>query len=173
MKACVTLAGLAVVAMASAQVSTNQPHNENAGAQNGSAAMRLIDTALAGASSVMRNGQTVNITVDNRTVPYTARVVGGRVYVPVRLFMETGQRVIWDRQSMRASVRDQEGAQKRSIDFSAYPTRAENRPPASMRPLFEKGRLWVPLAATLGAFDYLVDWVPTSSRLNIRTNRPQ
>ena len=142
------------------------------GQTSNSAAMRLIDKALGGATSAMRSGKTVNLTVDNRSLPYTARVVSGRVYVPVRVFMETGQRVIWDRQSMRASVRDQEGSQKRSIDFSAHPTRSENRPSPSMRPLFEKGRLWVPLAATLGAFDYLVDWVPTSNRLNIRTNRP-
>jgi acyl-coenzyme A thioesterase PaaI-like protein len=172
MKAYASFVALAVVAMACAQVSTNQLHDDGAGSANGGTAMRLIDTALSKASSAMRSGKAVSITVDNRSVPYAARVVNGRVYVPVRLFMETGQRVIWDRGSMRASVRDQEGGQKRSIDFSAHPTRSENRPPASMRPLFEKGRLWVPLVATLGAFDYLVDWVPSSNRLNIRTNRP-
>ncbi|RYG24450.1 hypothetical protein EON82_10680 [bacterium] len=168
MKLLTLLAVPLIVPISSAQVSTNLPHRDNGG--SGSAAMRLIDTALGKASSAIRSGKAVSLTVDNRSVPYTARVVNGRVYVPVRLFMETGQRVIWDRQSMRASVRDQEGAQKRSIDFSAYPTRSENRPAPSMRPLFEKGRLWVPLAATLGAFDYMVDWVPTSSRLNIRTS---
>ena len=143
-----------------------------ASAQGVSSTTRMSNMSIAKARDVLKTGKAVTITVDNRAVVYAPRLVGSMVYVPVRFFAETGQEVVWDGTDMRATIRDQNGATKNSVEYDARRGRANFRPGKTMRPFYEKGRLWVPLASGLASFGLLAEWVPSSSRINVKTNRP-
>ena len=165
MKAFFLLIALGVAAISSAQAPDgSSPASAN---QN----EKMIGMAVTKASSALKAGKKVSITVDNRTVTYVPKLINGMVYVPIRLFQETGQTVVWNAPDMRATLRSENGSDKASIDFDAKVARATNKPSPGMRPVYEGGRVWVPLAAGLAPFGHLVDWVPTSNRLNIRTFR--
>ena len=157
--------GLAVAAFA------QNPQGEASPAA-GSSTVRMSGMAIGKASGALRGGKAVTLTVDNRSVAYAPKLIGKMLYVPVRFFSETGQRVTWDGTDMRATVQEESGTQKNAIDYDAKRGQKNFRAGASMRPVYEKGRLWVPLASGLAAFGMYAEWVPTSSRLNVRTNRP-
>ena len=69
---------------------------------------------------------------------------------------------------MRATVSNTNGKRKNSMSYDAMPGKG-NKPGKSMKPIFEKGRLWVPLASGVGAFELFAEWVPGSNRLNLKT----
>ena len=165
MRAFLLLSALGIVAAASAQSHDDtSPASAN---QN----EKMIGMAVMKASSALKMGKKVTLTVDNRTVTYAPKLINGMVYVPIRLFQETGQTVVWNAADMRATLRSENGSDKASVDFDAKVVRATNKPSPGMRPVYEGGRVWVPLAAGLAPFGHLIDWVPTSNRLNIRTFR--
>ena len=140
-------------------------------AQGPSSTTRMSDMTIAKAMSAQRMGKTVTITVDNRAVAFSPVVRGSLLFVPVRFFAETGQEVTWDGSDMRATVRDQNGPKKNSVEYDAKRGQANFRPGKTMRPFYEKGRLWVPLASGLASFGLLAEWVPASNRINVKTNR--
>lgn len=158
-----TMAGVGAVAFAQ-----NPQDSSPAG---GGQTQKMIGMAMTKAADAIREGKTVTITVDNRSTSYAPKVISGMVYVPIRLFQETGQQVVWDARNMRAILRSQNGPQKQSVVFDTAVRRRTNQPTPSMRPVYEGGRVWVPLAGALAPFGHMVEWVPTSDRLNIRTNR--
>lgn len=140
-------------------------------AQGVSSTTRMSNMTIAKALGALKTGKAVSITVDNRAVAYTPRMVGSMLFVPVRFFTETGQEVVWDGSDMRATIRDQNGAKKNSVEYDARRGQANFRPGKTMRPFYEKGRLWVPLASGLASFGLLAEWVATSNRINVKTNR--
>ena len=124
------------------------------------------------AMTALNAGKKVTLTVDNRAVPYAPKVMGKLVFVPVRFFQEAGLTVIWDKGDRRATVRDQNGPSKASIEYDASVSQKNRQPGPSMRPMYQKGTLYVPLASGLAAFGLMAEWVPTSSRINVRSTRP-
>ncbi len=120
----------------------------------------------------MKAGKKVTLTVDNRTVAFVPKLVGALLYVPVRFFTETGQQVIWDKGDKRATVRDENGTAKNSVDYDASVSQKNRQPGPSLRPMYQKGTLYVPLASGLASFGLLAEWVPESNRINVRSNRP-
>jgi len=157
---------LGAVSFASAQVTGASPTTVAP-----SSTVRLIDAATLKAMTALRSGKKVTITVDNRSVAYAPKLIGKMVYVPVKFFEETGQKVIWDGRDMRATVRSQDGPTKNSIEYDAKRGQRNFQPGPSMRPVYQQGRLWVPLASGLAAFSLVTEWVSTSNRLNVRTVR--
>lgn len=164
MKAFLLAAFLGAAAVASAQTSDSSPAGEGAGT-------KMTKDAVMKASASLKRGKTIGLTVDNRTVPYAAKNINGMLYVPVRFFAETGQRVTWDGSDMRATIHSDNGPRKQTLEYDARRGQANFKEGASMRPVYEKGRLWVPLASALAAYGHLAQWVPSSNRLNIRTSR--
>lgn len=143
--------------------------NRSTGAVTDSAAMRLVNKAVASAADSVRAGKKVAITVDNRLVSFSPRLVKGRLLVPARLFEEAGQKVMWENHDKRGYIRDDRDP-RRSVDLDAREPR-DQRDVAALRPYLENGRLWVPLAQVVGSLGHTLDWVPSSNRLNLRTNR--
>ncbi len=164
MKALLLTAAVVATSFASAQTSESSPAGEGVG-------VKMSNDAVAKAYAAIQGGKSVSLTVDNRTVPYAARNIRGMLYVPVRFFMETGANVIWDGTDMRATVRQQNGRRKQALEYDAKRGQKNFAGPANMRPVYEKGRLWVPLASALAAYGHLAEWTPTAGRLNVRTNR--
>ena len=163
MKALLFVAALGVASMVSAQDDqTGSPAGSNS-------TLRMSNMAIMKMASALRAGKSVTITVDSRSTAYAPKLIGSQVYVPVRLFSETGQEVVWNATDMRATVSNVNGKQKNSMQYDAMPANGRNKPGKSMRPVFEKGRLWVPLASGVGAFGIFAEWVPTSNRLNLKT----
>lgn len=165
MKPLILLAAFGVASIACSQ------DTETGSSAGTTSTIRMSNVAIAKLASALKAGKKVMLTVDSRSVAYTPRLIGSMVFVPVRFFNETGQDVAWDGTDMRATLRDPNGKQKNSIEYDAMRGQANFKPGKTMRPFYEKGRLWVPLASGLGAFDLLAEWVPTSSRLNVKTNR--
>ena len=163
MKAFLLLAAFGVATVASAQ---NDPMGSPAGSTS---TLRMSNVAIAKMAAALRAGKKVTLTVDSRSVAYAPKLIGSMVYVPVRLFSETGQEVRWNATDMRATVSNNNGRRKNSMSYDAGPAMGRNKPGMSMRPVFEKGRLWVPLASGVGAFELFAEWVPGSNRLNLKT----
>lgn len=132
----------------------------------------MSNAAVSQALSAVAKGRKVSVTVDNRSVAYAPRRFGSMLYVPVRFFTETGQKVTWDRNDMRATVREDDGRRKASVEYDARIGQRNRQPGPSMRPRYEKGTLYVPLASGLAAFGLYAEWVPSSNRLNVKTDRP-
>lgn len=163
MKALLLITAFGVASMVSAQ-------DDQMGSPAGSTStLRMSNMAIMKMASALRAGKTVTLTVDNRSVPYTPKLIGSQVYVPVRFFSETGQDVTWDATDMRATVTNTNGKRKNSMQYDARPSMDRNKPGMSMKPVFQKGRLWVPLASGAGAFELYAEWVPGSNRLNLKT----
>lgn len=133
---------------------------------------RMDNETVANAMTAARSGKKVTLTVDNRTVAFSPRLIGNMLYVPVRFFGETGLKVTWDRGDKRATVRDENGPAKNSIEYDASVPQKTLQPGPSMRPVYQKGTLYVPLATGLAAFGLLAEWVPNSNRINVRSGRP-
>lgn len=167
MKALLILTALGAVALAGAQ--TDQGTGSPAGM---SSTTRMSDMAIGQAMAALKSGKKVTITVDNRTVDFAPKLMGKMVYIPVRFFQETGQTVVWDKGDKRAQVTDNSGTQKNSVQFDATPSQKNRQPGPSMRPMYQKGTLYVPLAAGLGAFGLLAEWTPSANRINVKTRRP-
>lgn len=155
---------LGIAAAAVAQTSDSSPAGEGVGA-------KMTSAAIMKASAAIKRGKAIGLTVDNRTVPYTAKNIRGMLYVPVRFFAETGQRVTWDGTDMRATIHQDNGPTKKTLEYDAKRGQKNFAAGAAMRPVYEKGRLWVPLASALAAYGHLAEWVPSAGRLNVRTNR--
>jgi hypothetical protein len=134
-----------------------------------SAAMKIAKGAADSVTSALHMGKTVSISVDNRLTDYTARLIGGRLLVPARLFNETGQRVLWTGADKRGIIRDDHDP-RRTVEMDAREPK-DGRTVVAMRPILENGRLWVPLVSTVNSFGHTLSWAGESSRLNISTNR--
>ncbi len=131
--------------------------------------MKIAKGAADSVTSALRRGKTVTISVDNRLTDYTARLVGGRLLVPARLFNETGQRVLWTGADKRGIIRDDRDP-RRTVEMDAREPK-DGRAVAAMRPILENGRLWVPLVSTISSFGHTLAWTGASNCLNISTNR--
>lgn len=167
MKTFFLLTALGAVAFAGAQ------GNSQTGSTAGmSSTTRMSDMAISQAMTALKAGKKVTITVDNRTVGFTPRLMGKMVYIPVRFFQETGQTIVWDKGDKRAQVTDQAGTQKNSVQFDASVSQMNRQPGPSMRPMYTNGTLYVPLESGLASFGLLAQWVPTSNRINVKTARP-
>lgn len=159
---------LLVAALGAATFSHAQ--DDQTGSPAGSTStLRMSNMAIMKLAAALRAGKKVTLTVDNRSVAYSPKLIGSQVYVPVRLFSETGQEVSWNASDMRATVSNTSGTRKNSMTYDAMPATGRSKPGMSMKPVFEKGRLWVPLASGVGAFELYAEWVPSANRLNLKT----
>ncbi len=165
MKALLLLAALGSVASATAQ-------NDQTGSTAGmSSTTRMSDASISKAMAALKAGKRVTITVDNRTVAFAPKLMGTMVFIPVRFFTETGQKIVWDKSDHRATLTQVNGPRKNSVEFDGSVSQKNRQPAPSMRPMYQKGTLYVPLASGLASFNLLAEWVPTSNRINVRTNR--
>ena len=167
MKAPLVFAAVALAAIALAQ--SPQTTGSPAGLDSST---RLADKAIMQAMAAMRMGKKVTITVDNRSIPYAPTMMAKMLYVPVRFFMETGQKVVWDKGDMQATITDPNGVAKNSVEYDASSPKKGRKPGPTMRAMLKGGTLYVPLSSALASFGLVAEWVPTSNRINVKSNRP-